>query len=179
MVGPRSWKLLVLAIAAGGAVVWVVRARRRTAAAVGDRAVAPFAEVVARADVVASSGVTDGSDASDAERHDAPDVVDPVHVEALDEAHDEPADEAHDAHATAARIFTAPDPEITADEPVAVEEPDEPDTVLDLARIEQDLAGVEAALRRLDDGTYWTDEVTGEPLDETLLLADPVARRNR
>lgn len=50
---------------------------------------------------------------------------------------------------------------------------------LDLDRIERDLAGVEAALGRLDDGTYWTDEVTGEPIDDAVLAADPVARRAR
>lgn len=48
---------------------------------------------------------------------------------------------------------------------------------LDLERIERDLAGVEAALRRLDDGSYWTDEVTGEPIPDDVLAADPVARR--
>ena len=47
----------------------------------------------------------------------------------------------------------------------------------DLDRVERDLAGVEAALARLDDGTYWTDEVTGQPLGDDLLAADPVARR--
>lgn len=55
----------------------------------------------------------------------------------------------------------------------------DPGTVpgLDLDRVERDLAGVEAALARLDAGTYWTDEVTGEPLSEELLAADPTARR--
>lgn len=48
---------------------------------------------------------------------------------------------------------------------------------VDLERVERDLAGVEAALQRLDDGTYWTDEVTGEPLPDDLLAVDPVARR--
>lgn len=48
---------------------------------------------------------------------------------------------------------------------------------LDLDRIERDLAGVEAALARLDDGTYWTDEVTGRPIPDDVLAADPVARR--
>lgn len=52
-----------------------------------------------------------------------------------------------------------------------------PPTTVDLGRVERDLAGVEAALQRLDDGTYWTDEVTGEPLPDDLLAADPVARR--
>jgi hypothetical protein len=50
---------------------------------------------------------------------------------------------------------------------------------LDLEQITRDLEGVAMALARLDDGTYWTDEVTGEPLAEELLAADPVARRNR
>ena len=43
--------------------------------------------------------------------------------------------------------------------------------------IEADLAAVEVALSRLDAGTYWTDEVTGEPLPEELLHANPAARR--
>ena len=50
-------------------------------------------------------------------------------------------------------------------------------TVVDLDAVERDLADVEAALRRLADGTYWTDEVTGQPLPEDLLIADPTARR--
>ncbi len=48
---------------------------------------------------------------------------------------------------------------------------------LDLNRVEADLAGVEAALARLDAGTYFHDEVTGEPLPDELLDADPTARR--
>ena len=47
----------------------------------------------------------------------------------------------------------------------------------DLARIAADLAGVEVALERLDAGTYWTCEVTGQALPEELLAQDPVARR--
>ena len=43
--------------------------------------------------------------------------------------------------------------------------------------IERDLADVEVALTRLDAGTYWTDEVTGDPLPQDLLEADPTARR--
>lgn len=54
-----------------------------------------------------------------------------------------------------------------------------PDSPVDLAAIERDLDGVERALERLDDGTYWTDEVTGEPLPDELLAADPVARRRQ
>jgi RNA polymerase-binding transcription factor DksA len=48
---------------------------------------------------------------------------------------------------------------------------------LDLDRIERDLADVEVALARLDAGTYWTDEVTGEPIPESVLADDPTARR--
>ena len=48
---------------------------------------------------------------------------------------------------------------------------------LDLDVVERDLAGVEAALARLDAGTYWTDEVTGARLPDELLAADPTARR--
>jgi RNA polymerase-binding transcription factor DksA len=47
----------------------------------------------------------------------------------------------------------------------------------DLDAIGGDLAGVESALRRLDDGSYWTDEVTGAALSDELLAVNPVARR--
>lgn len=49
--------------------------------------------------------------------------------------------------------------------------------LLDLDAIERDLAGVESALARLDDGTYWTDEVTGDVIPDEVLADDPVARR--
>lgn len=49
---------------------------------------------------------------------------------------------------------------------------------VDLTAIEHDLSGVEHALQRLDDGTYWTDEVTGDSIGDAVLAADPVARRN-
>jgi RNA polymerase-binding transcription factor DksA len=48
---------------------------------------------------------------------------------------------------------------------------------LDLDAIERDLADVEVALARLDAGTYWTDEVSGQPLDEAVLADHPTARR--
>jgi RNA polymerase-binding transcription factor DksA len=48
---------------------------------------------------------------------------------------------------------------------------------IDLDDIERELDGVEVALGRLDAGTYWTDESTGEPLPDELLEADPTARR--
>jgi len=52
-----------------------------------------------------------------------------------------------------------------------------PDMPPDLDRIERDLADVEEALARLDTGTYWTDEVTGEPIPNEVLERNPLARR--
>lgn len=48
---------------------------------------------------------------------------------------------------------------------------------IDLDTIATELAGVDAALDRLAEGTYWTDEVTGEPIPDDVLAADPIARR--
>ena len=50
-------------------------------------------------------------------------------------------------------------------------------TTPDLAAIERDLTAVEAALAALDDGSYWVDEVTGEPIPDAVLATNPVARR--
>ncbi|HWS45107.1 MAG TPA: hypothetical protein VN636_04530 [Acidimicrobiia bacterium] len=47
-----------------------------------------------------------------------------------------------------------------------------------LERLETELAEIEAALQRLDDGTYGVDEVTGEPIDPERLAAYPIARTN-
>ncbi len=47
---------------------------------------------------------------------------------------------------------------------------------VDLDGIERDLDDVQAALDRLNDGTYWTDEVTGESIPDDVLEADPTAR---
>ena len=47
-----------------------------------------------------------------------------------------------------------------------------------LEALEGDLAEIEAALQRLDDGTYGVDEVTGEPIDPERLDALPTARTN-
>lgn len=47
----------------------------------------------------------------------------------------------------------------------------------DLDQIEQDLADVETALARLEAGTYWTDEVTGEAIPDEVLAQRPTARR--
>ena len=45
-----------------------------------------------------------------------------------------------------------------------------------LEQLEGDLAEIEAALQRLDDGTYGVDEVTGEPISRERLEALPTAR---
>ncbi len=47
-----------------------------------------------------------------------------------------------------------------------------------LERLETELAEIEAALQRVDDGTYGVDEVTGEPIDPERLEALPAARTN-
>ena len=44
--------------------------------------------------------------------------------------------------------------------------------------IELDLNGVDAAMERLEKGTYFTDEITGAPLQSDFLTANPLARRN-
>ena len=60
--------------------------------------------------------------------------------------------------------------------PAASAPPSAPDAV-DLDAVERDLSAVEVALNRLADGTYWTDEVTGQPIPEHVLARDPIARR--
>lgn len=47
-----------------------------------------------------------------------------------------------------------------------------------LERLEEELAEIEAALERLDDGTYGIDEVTGDAIDPERLEAFPTARTN-
>jgi RNA polymerase-binding transcription factor DksA len=49
--------------------------------------------------------------------------------------------------------------------------------LLDLVAIEADLADVETALVRLEAGTYWTCEITGNPLPDDLMAAEPTRRR--
>ncbi len=61
---------------------------------------------------------------------------------------------------------------IMTDSPTAKTE-----TPIDLIGIEKDLADVEIALSRLEAGTYWTCEVTGEPLSDELLTSQPTIRR--
>lgn len=52
-----------------------------------------------------------------------------------------------------------------------------PDTPPDLDAIERDLADVEEALARLEAGSYWTDEVSGEQIPDDVLARNPLARR--
>jgi RNA polymerase-binding transcription factor DksA len=47
----------------------------------------------------------------------------------------------------------------------------------DLNEIDANLDAVEVALVRLENGTYFSDEITGKPLDEQLLTNNPIARR--
>ncbi len=54
----------------------------------------------------------------------------------------------------------------------------EESATIDLDAIERDLADVEMALNRLDAGTYWVDEITGQPLSDAVLEANPLARRH-
>ena len=49
---------------------------------------------------------------------------------------------------------------------------------IDLDRIEQDLADVDIALGRLEDGTYWTCEVTGAEIPAEKLAENPTLRRS-
>ncbi len=55
--------------------------------------------------------------------------------------------------------------------------PPAPDPDPDLDAVAADLADAEQALDRLGDGTYWTDEVTGEALSDGALAEHPTARR--
>ena len=47
-----------------------------------------------------------------------------------------------------------------------------------LEGLEDELAEIEAALQRIDEGTYGVDENTGEPIDPARLDALPTARTN-
>ena len=52
-----------------------------------------------------------------------------------------------------------------------------PSIDLDIEQVATDLDNVATALSRLSDGTYWTDEMTGDELPAEVLAADPTARR--
>jgi RNA polymerase-binding transcription factor DksA len=47
-----------------------------------------------------------------------------------------------------------------------------------LEQLERELAEIEAALQRLDEGTYGIDEETGDPIAAERLEAYPIARTN-
>lgn len=47
---------------------------------------------------------------------------------------------------------------------------------IDLDAIQRDLEGVQAALERLNEGTYWTDEITGDVIPNEVLDAFPLTR---
>jgi RNA polymerase-binding transcription factor DksA len=47
-----------------------------------------------------------------------------------------------------------------------------------LEQLEAELAELQAALERIDNGTYGIDEVTGDPIDPERLEAFPTARTN-
>jgi RNA polymerase-binding transcription factor DksA len=59
----------------------------------------------------------------------------------------------------------------------ATETAPSPVAAADLERIAGDLADIERALDRLTDGSYWTDEITGEAIPDAVLAEDPTARR--
>jgi RNA polymerase-binding transcription factor DksA len=46
-----------------------------------------------------------------------------------------------------------------------------------LDQLTADLEGIDAALRRVDEGTYGTCEVCGAPIADDVLAADPLAVR--
>ncbi len=45
--------------------------------------------------------------------------------------------------------------------------------------VELDLNDVDAAMARLEKGTYFTDEITGAPIQTDFLASNPLARRNK
>lgn len=47
-----------------------------------------------------------------------------------------------------------------------------------LDNLEAELAEIEAAIERIENGTYGVDEVTGQPIDPARLDAVPIARTN-
>ena len=64
-----------------------------------------------------------------------------------------------------------------SDAPDSVAADSSQDGTVDLDAIGRDLDAVEAALERLAQGTYRTDEVTGAPIPDEVLAGDPTARR--
>lgn len=78
---------------------------------------------------------------------------------------------------TAAEVPTDETPtEPSAEASGSPEAEDRPVDVAALDQLERDLDGVDAAIARLDDGTYGLDPATGEPIDDALLAEDPTRR---
>ena len=99
----------------------------------------------------------------EAERERVHTLIEGLHAEGLDES---PADQAGDvAHVTDA-----------ADQASDTFEREKDLAILE--QLELDLAEIEAALQRLDEGTYGVDERTGEPIAPERLEAFPAARTN-
>ena len=67
-------------------------------------------------------------------------------------------------------------PQHTADEGSELFEREKDMAILE--ELENELAEIEAALQRLDVGTYGIDEVTGDPIAPERLEAYPIARTN-
>ena len=83
-----------------------------------------------------------------------------------------------DTACSIADVITSPPPSDVPPDSVPDAMPDVvADVAPDLDVIESDLDAVQTALVRLDDGTYWTDEVTGEPIAPERLVLDPLTRR--
>ncbi len=92
---------------------------------------------------------------------------DPPHVDAPAVASSSPSP----PHADAGSDPSATDPSATGSDDAATD-----DATIDLDAIERDLTDVQTALDRLNDGSYWTDEVTGEPIADDILASHPTAR---
>ena len=75
-----------------------------------------------------------------------------------------PIDTAHDGDRDADAAGSAPAIVVPGDD-------------IDLDEIAAGLDAVAAALQRLDDGSYGIDHVTGQPIDDAVLAADPTATR--
>ncbi len=58
----------------------------------------------------------------------------------------------------------------------AATQPGSPADVIDLDAIERDLTDVQTALERLNEGSYWTDEITGGAIPDEVLATFPLTR---
>jgi RNA polymerase-binding transcription factor DksA len=81
----------------------------------------------------------------------------------------------HSDHAVTHEIESVAEPTNTFDEPVETTDGPAAD-VIDLDAIERDLTDVQSALERLNDGSYWTDEITGDSIPDEVLATFPLTR---